>query len=392
MRMFKLAAPFLRGRNFRKRNLYESYKKGFEEEPSEHMQHKDFFHGYEDVIDVVPELPMRGMLTVCPTPIGNLRDITLRQYHTLKTADILACEDTRVTGLLLNLLSQYNLNDPTEVEFPPKNIPGEEKDEYTFSLSGDFIEHTYQTVKKTKEDKGRGIMISFNSYNQEGRTEKLIKAMKSGLTVALVSDAGTPLISDPGYYLVKECIRAGVSVESLPGPSAVITALVCSGFPTQNFYFQGFLSKTRSEKLEKLEKMKESNCTSVIFESSHRVIDTLLEIEQVFGEFHQVMVARELTKMHEVCYRGMVTNVIKDLQDEIKSKGKVFGELTVVVAPHYSQNQKDTVELDSLHLVKTLCTRVRSSEKNITRLIELITGWRKNKIRSYIKASKSDIS
>ena len=380
------------GRSSKAKNAYESFKNGFKETEPEFLKDKDFFKGYEEVVDTSSVISSRGMLTICPTPIGNLRDISIRQYQALKSADILACEDTRLSGLLLQLLQDLNFSEAKSLQFPPSSIPqSPELDDYTYGLTEDFISHTASSIKKIREEKGRGLMVSLNSYNQEQRTPKLIKAMKSGIRVVLVSDAGTPLISDPGYLFVKEAIKNGISVESLPGPVAAITALTLSGFPPDNFFFQGYMSKIQSEKVEKLEKMKNSGCTSLIYESSHRIIKTAETICSIFGDMHQICIAQELTKMHETLYRGTAREVLFKLKEEEAVKGKIFGEITIVISPFVAVKNENIITLDINHLVKTLEDHAQSKPKDLAKILHYITGWNQNKIRKILyKNSKGD--
>ena len=243
------------GRKFDPNKAYESYKSGFAQKENDHLKDPDYFKDYEEVIETNSVLNSRGMLTICPTPIGNLRDISIRQYQALRSADILACEDTRLSGLLLKLLQNLSFAESSTLEFPPASMPASlEVDEYSLFLTQDFLSHTFQTIKTSKETKNRGIMVSFNSYNQEQRAPKLITAMKSGIKVVLISDAGTPLVSDPGFALVEAAIRHGISIESLPGPVAAVVAVTLSGFPTENFFFAGYMPKITSSKLQKLNK------------------------------------------------------------------------------------------------------------------------------------------
>src|SRR3989344_3319200 len=197
---------------------------------------------------------MKGILYIISTPIGNLKDITLRAREVLKTVDYILCEDTRVTGKLL---------------------------------------HHYEISKK---------LVSFNDFSEEAKTPVVIKGLLSGQVVALVSDAGTPLISDPGYKLVRECIHQGIAIESIPGPSSVITALTVSGLPPDKFTFVSYLPKKdvkRKSFLEDLKKGREIvKSTIIIFESPYRLIKSLEDIKQIFGDI-EIVVCRELTKMHE---------------------------------------------------------------------------------------------
>jgi 16S rRNA (cytidine1402-2'-O)-methyltransferase len=215
-------------------------------------------------------------LVVCPTPIGNLRDVTLRAIDCLREADLIACEDTRRTRTLL---------DRYEIE---------------------------------------GQLVSFHEHNERERTTELLARIQSGAVVALVSDAGTPLISDPGYALVRACLRAGVHVEALPGPSSVTTALVASGMANERWCFVGFLPRRTSE-LEQL--LLEAPDTLVALEAPRRLLATLTGLAE-----HQptraVAVCRELTKRHEEVRHGMPG----ELADHYRSQPP-RGEVVLVIGP-----------------------------------------------------------
>lgn len=212
-------------------------------------------------------------LFIVSTPIGNLKDITLRAIETLKSVDYILCEDTRVTGRLLN---------------------------------------EYGIEKK---------MIAFNDFNEESKIQSTIADLQAGLSIALVSDAGTPLVSDPGYKLIRETILQSIKVESVPGPSAAIAALTVSGLPTDKFLFLGFLPKKDGKRLELLKNTRDAiskvKSTVIIYESPFRVLKTLEQIKEVFGDI-EVVVARELTKMHEEVLRGKIS----DVNIKVKTKGE----------------------------------------------------------------------
>jgi 16S rRNA (cytidine1402-2'-O)-methyltransferase len=211
-------------------------------------------------------------LVVVPTPIGNLEDITLRALRVLREADLVACEDTRRTG---RLLAHYDI----------------------------------------KKD-----LVAFHEHN-EGRLAPDLAGRASTQTVALVSDAGTPLVSDPGYRLVSACIEAGTDVEVLPGPSAPITALVASGLPSDSVVFLGFLPRKGRERTESLERISREASTFVLFESPHRLAKTLGELPEYAG----VAVCRELTKLHEEVFRGTAAEAARRFSEGVK------GEIVLVV-------------------------------------------------------------
>lgn len=193
---------------------------------------------------------MNGKLILCATPIGNLQDITLRALEALREADLIAAEDTRNS---IRLLKYYEINTP---------------------------------------------MTSYHEYNKIEKAKYLIEQMQKGKTVALITDAGTPAISDPGEELVQMCQRAHIPVTSLPGASACITALTLSGLHTRRFCFEGFLPSEKKEKKEILEELKEESRTIILYEAPHRLISTLSELQETLGD-RKVTLCRELTKKFE---------------------------------------------------------------------------------------------
>ena len=216
-------------------------------------------------------------LYLVPTPIGNRGDITLRALEILKKVDTVLAEDTRTTGLLLK---NYQINQSLE---------------------------------------------RFHIFNEHQVLEKLVTRMKDGRTFALVSDAGTPGISDPGFLLVRECLKAGLSIECLPGPTALIPALVNSGFPTDRFVFEGFLPHKKG-KQTLLKKLSEEDRTIIVYESPHRLIKTLEQMKEYFGGERSISVSRELTKVHEETFTGTVDQVLAHFQLK-----EVKGEIVIVI-------------------------------------------------------------
>jgi 16S rRNA (cytidine1402-2'-O)-methyltransferase len=201
------------------------------------------------------------MLTLCPTPIGNLEDVSPRQRAALAGADILACEDTRTTGRLLDLLS----------------IP---------------------------RIAGKPRLVSLHDHNERERLDELIASCQAGQHVVLVSDAGTPTLSDPGFLLVRAAHEAGVRVEVLPGAAAAIVALAAAGLPTDRFFFEGFLPPRSAERRERLGFLRDLQVTAITYEAPHRIIEALEDVVAVFGGAHICCTARELTKLHEEVRRG----------------------------------------------------------------------------------------
>ena len=204
---------------------------------------------------------LRASLTLVPTPIGNLGDITYRAVEILKEADVVLAEDTRTSG---NLLRHYNINRKLQ---------------------------------------------AFHIYNEHQALRGLINRMKEGEKMALVSDAGTPGIADPGFLLVRECLREGLSVECLPGPNAFLPALIKSGFPTDRFVFEGFLPHKKGRQTM-LKMLAEEARTIILYESPHRLVKTLEQLVEFFGAERPVSVSRELTKLHEETRTGTVAEVL----------------------------------------------------------------------------------
>ena len=217
-------------------------------------------------------------LYLVPTPIGNLEDITLRAIRVLKEADIILAEDTRVTGGLL---------------------------------------HHFDIPKK---------IWAHHQHNEHAAVQEIIKKLNEGLTVALVSDAGTPGISDPGFLLVRECVKAGITVDCLPGPTALIPALVMSGLPCDRFIFEGFLPLKKGRQT-KLQQLKEEQRTMVFYESPFRLIKTLEHLAAVMGDDRSASVSRELSKMFEETKRGTLRELIQYFSLKI-----VKGEIVIVMA------------------------------------------------------------
>lgn len=213
------------------------------------------------------------MLTIVPTPIGNLTDITLRALEVLKTADTIICEDSRRTGLLL---------------------------------------HHYQIHKP---------LIVLNDFNEAYTTSHLIELLKQGQHLALVSDAGTPLIADPGYKLIRQAITEGLEVDSLPGPNAVITALTISGLPPDKFIFLGYLPEKNSHRLQLLKKLPDLNkqlkSTYIAYVAPHKLRRTLSDIQQTLGDDLEIVLARELTKIHQQVLKKSVTEWLKHFEKAV---------------------------------------------------------------------------
>lgn len=203
----------------------------------------------------------QGMLYVVPTPVGNMEDITLRAIRVLKEADLILAEDTRTSSVLL---------------------------------------HHYEIKNQ---------LISHHKFNEHQTSQHIVERILGGGTVALISDAGTPGISDPGFLLVRECVRAGIEVQTLPGPTAFVPALVSSGLPCDKFCFEGFLPQKKGRQ-KRLQELKEEERTIVFYESPYRIVKTLQQFVEVFGEERHVSVCREISKVHEQSVRGTLAEVL----------------------------------------------------------------------------------
>ncbi|MGB5188914.1 16S rRNA (cytidine(1402)-2'-O)-methyltransferase [Robiginitalea sp.] len=220
---------------------------------------------------------MHGSLYIVPTPIGNLGDITLRALEVLKSVTLVLAEDTRTSG---NLLKHYDISTP---------------------------------------------LRSYHMHNEHRILNQLVARIKAGETMALVSDAGTPGISDPGFLLIRECIQEGIEVNCLPGATALIPALVNSGFPTDRFVFEGFLPLKKGRQT-RLQVLSEESRTLIFYESPHKLLRTLSQFVEFFGEDRQISVSRELTKMYEETLRGTATEILAHFESNPPK-----GELVLVV-------------------------------------------------------------
>ena len=228
----------------------------------------------------------KGRLYLVATPIGNLEDITVRALRVLGEADLIACEDTRHTAKLLN---HYGIHKPT---------------------------------------------LSYHQHNESSRAEELLKRLEQGAQIVLVSDAGTPGISDPGHRLVSLCLQRQIPVIPIPGPSAVIAALVASGLPTGEFLFVGFLPSRSNERRKALQKLAQENCTLALYEAPHRLVDTLSDALDCLGR-RQAVIAREITKIHEEFLRGDLAELLVRVQQR-----PVRGEITILIGPPSPTDEK----------------------------------------------------
>jgi 16S rRNA (cytidine1402-2'-O)-methyltransferase len=249
-----------------------------------------------------------GTLFLVATPIGNLEDLSFRALRVLREADLVAAEDTRRTSTLLR---HYDIRRPT---------------------------------------------TSLHEHNEEARVPALVDRLRAGARIALVSDAGTPSVSDPGYRLVRAAIDAGIRVEAIPGASATLAALVSSGLPTDAFVFAGFPPARAAARKTWLESIRGERRTTVLFEAPHRIRETLADVLEILGD-RQVALGRELTKLHEEVLRGLVSAVLARLGDP-------RGEYTIVLAGQADAEANSSVEVEDSQLFAEFC---RLTENGRTR-------------------------
>jgi 16S rRNA (cytidine1402-2'-O)-methyltransferase len=270
---------------------------------------------------------MPGLLYVVSTPIGNLEDITYRAVRVLKEVDWIACEDTRTTR---RLLDHYGI-------------------------------HTHA--------------ISYHEHNEADRATELVARLEQGEKGALVSDAGTPLLSDPGYRMVRAAVQAGIRVEALPGPSALLAGLVSSGLPTDQFHFAGFLPPKQGARRRLLESLQDQAATLIFYEAPHRILEALDDIDAVLGA-RETVAARELTKLHEEVLRGTP----REIRATLESRDAVRGEFVVLIAKasepaHDDRPPEEAVEalvlagVNRMDAMKTIARQRGLSKREVYKLV-----------------------
>jgi len=275
--------------------------------------------------------PERGVLYIVGTPIGNLEDISLRASNILKKVSLIACEDTRITGKLL------------------KNI----------SISNK--------------------LISFHKYSSKDRFDFLISKLKNGDSIALVSDAGMPLISDPGYHLVRETKNKNLDVICIPGPCAAITALVSSGIDSSKFTFFGFIPKSSKERENILKKIFENQITSIVYESPKRIIKLLNDLKDLCGIDRDIVVMKEITKRYEEHFGYKIENIIEKLEGiELK------GEYTLVISGNKNIKKEDEVKEEYLRDELIELIQAGLSHSAAANFLSKKSGLSKNKIYKLI--------
>ena len=279
---------------------------------------------------------MLGKLYVVATPIGNLEDITIRALNVLKDVDLIAAEDTRHT---LKLLNHYEISKP---------------------------------------------LISYHRHNEELKKDFLIDKLKNGENIALVSDAGTPGISDPGEIVIKQAIEEGIDVIPIPGAVAMINALICSGISTNEFVFLGFLPLNKKLRKQKLEEIEKSNKTIILYEAPHKLEETLKDLQSILGE-RKIVLARELTKIHEEFIRGTIDDIIK-------SKTDFKGEFVIIIEAAEKQEQESELNKLSLEEHYSYYENQGYEKKEIIKMIAKDRNVNKNEIYMEFEKKKKKSS
>ena len=277
---------------------------------------------------------MQGKLYLCATPIGNLEDITLRVLRTLKEADLIAAEDTRHS---IKLLNHFDIKTP---------------------------------------------MTSYHEFNKVEKARYLVDKMREGTNVALITDAGTPGISDPGEELVRQCYEAGIEVTSLPGPAACITALTISGMATRRFAFEAFLPSDKKEKQEIFEELKKETRTIILYEAPHRLVRTLSELLENLGD-RRISVCRELTKTHETVFRTTVSEALSYYETE-----EPRGECVLVIVGknrlEIQQEQERSWEAVSIEEHMKRYLDGGTDKKEAMKLVAKDRGMKKRDVYQYL--------
>jgi len=277
-----------------------------------------------------------GTIYLVATPIGNLEDITLRALRILKEADLIACEDTRQTQKLLN---HFGITTPT---------------------------------------------ISYHEHNEAGRAKELVEQAQQGRNIAIVSDAGMPGISDPGYRVVLQALEHDIPVIPIPGASALVAGLAASGLPTDSFRFHGFLPAKQGQRRRTLEEIRLSSETEVFYEAPHRVAETLQDIVEVLGPARTVVIAREITKLHEEFLRGSAEEVLQQLQKkEVRGEitlliGKATDEAKSVISATQTLGQRMAELISSQNLEEKDALKLVAKERHISKS-EAYRQWQQTK-------------
>ena len=265
---------------------------------------------------------MPGQINIVSTPIGNLKDITLRAIETLKSVDLILAEDTRIAKKLLN---HFSINNRLE---------------------------------------------SFNDKNESVKNENLIKKIKEGKNIAIISDAGTPLINDPGFKLIRFARKENIKVTPIPGCTAVIAGLSASGISTDKFTFLGFLPRTKIKRRKNLRQLVHKQETLIFFESVHRIESTIIDMKELFGTERKAVLCKEITKIHE----SFIGNNFLDITDYIKEhQDKLKGEFTIII----EGNREKTIDLKKIDNILDILQSEISS-KDAVKICSIITGYTKS--------------
>ncbi|TPH27807.1 16S rRNA (cytidine(1402)-2'-O)-methyltransferase [Haemophilus haemolyticus] len=273
---------------------------------------------------------LTGILYIVATPIGNLQDITQRALDTFAQVDLIAAEDTRHSGLLL---SHYGIKKP---------------------------------------------FFALHDHNEQEKAHILVEKLKQGSHIALISDAGTPLISDPGFHLVRQCREAGIRVVPLPGACAAITALCASGIASDRFCFEGFLPAKSKARKDKLENIAEEDRTLIFYESTHRILDTLEDMQSVLGEERYIVLAREITKTWET----ITGNTIKNLREWLlEDPNRTKGEMVLIVEGKPKSDNNDEISSQAVKALELIAEELPL--KKAAAIVAELYGYKKNALYQF---------
>ena len=273
---------------------------------------------------------LTGILYIVATPIGNLQDITHRALDTFAQVDLIAAEDTRHSGLLL---SHYGIKKP---------------------------------------------FFALHDHNEQEKAHILVEKLKQGSYIALISDAGTPLISDPGFHLVRQCREAGIRVVPLPGACAAITALCASGIASDRFCFEGFLPAKSKARKDKLENIAEEDRTLIFYESTHRILDTLEDMQSVLGEERYIVLAREITKTWET----ITGNTIKNLREWLlEDPNRTKGEMVLIVEGKPKSDNNDEISPQAVKALELIAEELPL--KKAAAIVAELYGYKKNALYQF---------
>ena len=273
---------------------------------------------------------LTGILYIVATPIGNLQDITQRALDTFAQVDLIAAEDTRHSGLLL---SHYGIKKP---------------------------------------------FFALHDHNEQEKAHILVEKLKQGSHIALISDAGTPLISDPGFHLVRQCREANIRVVPLPGACAAITALCASGIASDRFCFEGFLPAKSKARKDKLENIAEEDRTLIFYESTHRILDTLEDMQSVLGEERYIVLAREITKTWET----ITGNTIKNLREWLlEDPNRTKGEMVLIVEGKPKSDNNDEISPQAVKALELIAEELPL--KKTAAIVAELYGYKKNALYQF---------